>query len=329
LGLADCVELDRMVSPMNARFCPCGFHAFAAAIATAALLICEAGCKPATPNQVSASKVMQPHAETPAVAVVADTPVQAQSTPGSITAYGPLVAEQQADLAAQRDGRIAEVAAQIGDHVRAGQMLAQMDDSMLGTQYEAQKARVAAARAEVRAWKAEQESARADLRRADVLLKDQILSQENWEVSKYKVDETSAQVERYESEQAAAEADLNATHVALDQSRIVAPFSGVVGRVSARADQQVKQGEILFWVTAEAPLRVLFTVPESAMRRFSVGSALELTTPDCPGLRQSGHVLRASPVIDPASASIQVVGAVDHPSSLLKPGMSMQVRLAP
>jgi multidrug efflux pump subunit AcrA (membrane-fusion protein) len=46
-------------------------------------------------------------------------------------------------------------------------------------------------------------------------------------------------------------------------------------------------------------------------------------------LHQAGHILRLSPVIDPASASIQVVGAVDHPSALLKPGMSMQVRLAP
>jgi multidrug efflux pump subunit AcrA (membrane-fusion protein) len=34
-------------------------------------------------------------------------------------------------------------------------------------------------------------------------------------------------------------------------------------------------------------------------------------------------------VVDPASGSIQVVGAVVHPSKLLKPGMTMQVRLAP
>jgi membrane fusion protein (multidrug efflux system) len=117
--------------------------------------------------------------------------------------------------------------------------------------------------------------------------------------------------------------------VALDQSRIVAPFDGVMGRVSVRAEQQVKEGDILFWITAEAPLRVLFTVPESAVRWVSVGTALELTTPDYPGLRQQGHVLRLSPVIDPASASIQVIGALDHPSPLLKPGMSMQVRLVP
>lgn len=316
-----------MVSSMNAQFYFYRFSTLALVLGAAALLIGETGCKStATPSAVSASEATPAHADQPAAAASADAPSPASS--GPFTAYGPLVADQQADLAAQRDGRIVELGVQIGDRVQTGQVLARLDDRMLQANLAAQKARIAAAAAEVRNWKAEQESARADLRRADALLADHILSQENWEVSKYKVDETTAQVERYESEQAVAEADLNATQVALDQSRIVAPFNGVVGRVSARADQQVKQGDVLFWVTAEAPLRVLFTVPESAMRRFAVGSALELTTPDYPDLRQAGHVLRLSPVIDPASASIQVIGAVDRPSPLLKPGMSMQVRLA-
>jgi len=261
----------------------------------------------------------------------APAPAPAPNTPEakSFTTSGPLVAEQQADLSAGRDGRIVEIAVQIGDHVKAGQLMARLDDRMLQAACAAQKARIAAAQAEVRNWKAEQESARADLRRADALLKDHILSQENWEVSKYKVDETTAQVERYESEQAAAEAELNATQIQLDQSRIVAPFVGVVGRSSARPDQQVKAGDALFWITAEAPLHVLFTVPETLMASFTMGKPLELTTADYPGLQQKGRIFRVSPVVDPASGSVQVIGAVDHPSRLLKPGMTMQVRLAP
>jgi multidrug efflux pump subunit AcrA (membrane-fusion protein) len=65
------------------------------------------------------------------------------------------------------------------------------------------------------------------------------------------------------------------------------------------------------------------------MSAFSVGAALELTTLAYPGLRQSGRVSRVSPVVDPASGSVQVVGAMVNPSPKLKPGMSMQVRLAP
>jgi multidrug efflux pump subunit AcrA (membrane-fusion protein) len=65
------------------------------------------------------------------------------------------------------------------------------------------------------------------------------------------------------------------------------------------------------------------------MADFSSGRLLELTTPDYPALRQSGRIVRVSPVVDPASGSVQVIGEVVRPSPRLKPGMSMQVRLAP
>jgi multidrug efflux pump subunit AcrA (membrane-fusion protein) len=74
---------------------------------------------------------------------------------------------------------------------------------------------------------------------------------------------------------------------------------------------------------------VLFTVPETAMAAFSSGTTLDLATADYPNLRQTARILRVSPVVDPASGSVQVIAAVVRPSPLLKPGMSMQVRLAP
>lgn len=320
--------LDRVVNILNAPFRQGTFPGFATVIAVAAMLICEPGCKsPAAPGEVSASVAPQPRPAPAPAAPSADSP--APTGPGAFTAYGPLVAEQQADLAAQRDGLVTSVAVGIGDRVRAGQVLAQLDDSLLKTQHEAQEARVAATQAEVLDWQAEKLSEQADLRRADQLLQAKVISQDVWEHTKYKLDETNEEVDRSKSEEEVAEAELNTITLQLQQSRIVAPFAGVVGRVSVRASQQVKEGDSLFWVTAEAPLRVLFTAPESAMRELRAGSALDLSTPDYPGLHQAGHILRLSPVIDPASASIQVIGAVDHPSPLLKPGMSMQVRLAP
>jgi RND family efflux transporter MFP subunit len=269
----------------------------------------------------------------PTTAPSAARPIPAQTTaapesrPFSTT--GPLVAEQQADIAAERNGRIVQIAIQIGDHVEQGQLLASLDDRMLRSSVEAQRARIASARAQVSEWEAEESSARSDLRRADQMRADKIISEENWETAKYKVDETSAEVTRHRSEQAAAEAELNTANLQLEQSRIVAPFSGVVGRSSVRPAQEVKAGDVLFWITAQAPLRVLFTVPESVMASFTTGKSLDITTADFPGLHQPGRILRVSPVVDPASGSVQVIGAVNHPSPLLKPGMTMQVRLAP
>jgi RND family efflux transporter MFP subunit len=221
------------------------------------------------------------------------------------------------------------IGVQIGDHVRKDQVLAQLDDRALQAADDAQKARVTSLQAQVAEWQAEQKTEEADLRRADIMRKEKIRSEEDWEHVKYKLDETIEEVARYKADETVAEADLRSANLQLEQSRITAPFSGVVGRETVRIDQQVKKGDVLFWITAEAPLRVLFTVPEASMASFTAGAALELTTADYPGLRQPARVLRVSPVVDPASGSVQVIGAVVRPSPLLKPGMSMQVRLAP
>jgi RND family efflux transporter MFP subunit len=247
----------------------------------------------------------------------------------NFTTVGPLVVEQQADVVAERDGRVTSVSVEIGDHVRRGQVLALLDDRSLQAARAEKSARIDSLRAQVLTWEAEQKSNEADLRRADAMRAEKILDDEDWEHVQYKLTETRSQVARYRADVLAAEAELHAADVELSQSRLTAPFDGVVGRRSVHDAQAVKKGEALFWITAQAPLRILFTVPESAMAAFPRGAKLELTTTDYPHLKQPATVFRVSPVVDPASGSIEVIGSLDKASPLLKPGMSMQVKLSP
>ena len=303
--------------------------------AVATLILLGTGCD--SQPQAQAAGVSAPTTPAPA-AIHTPAPVSPPISPlvspidtadaRHFTTTGPLVAEQQADVAAERDGRIAQIAVEIGDHVHKGQLLALLDDRTLRAACDSQKARVASLHAQVAEWEAEQKSGESDLRRADIMRSEKIRSEEDWEHVKYKLDETIAEVARYRAEETAAQADLELAKLQLEQSRIVAPFAGVVGRSSVRSAQEVKKGDVLFWITAVAPLHILFTVPESAMGVFRAGAPLELTTADYPNLRQPARILRVSPVVDPASGSVQVIGLVNHASPLLKPGMSMQVRLA-
>lgn len=255
-------------------------------------------------------------------------PETKDADPAHFTTTGPLVAEQQADIASERDGRVARISVEIGDHVKQGQLLALLDSRAQQTAVESQTAKLNSLLAQVREWESEEKMDGADLRRADQMRADKILSEEGWEHVKYKLDEVTAEVARYRADVVAAEAELNAAKLQLEQCRIVAPFAGVVGRQSLRPAQEVKKGDVLFWITAEAPLRILFTVPESAMSAFPNGAPLVLTSPSYPDLHQPARVLRVSPAVDPASGSVQVIGALAHPSPLLKPGMSMQVAIA-
>ncbi len=302
----------------------------AIAITTAAIAFSCAGCdsRPvAADASASAAAASVPLPKAPPEA--RSTLIAEAADPKSFSTSGPLVAEQQADISAERNGRIVSIDVRIGDRVKKGQLLAQLDDRTLRSACESQRARKASAQAQLREWQSEQQTAESDLRRADAMRDAKIISEENWEHAKYRVDETIAEVARFREEATAADADLSTANLQLEQSHIVAPFAGVVGRSTVRPAQEVKPGDVLFWITAEAPLQVLFTVPETAMAAFTTGKPLDLTTADYPHLHQQGRIVRVSPVVDPASGSIQVIGGVVHPSPLLKPGMTMQVRLAP
>jgi RND family efflux transporter MFP subunit len=289
------------------------------ALLAAALLAvgCHQDPASAAPEPVMASSAPPP------------APAPASGEGRSFTTTGPLMVDQQADVVTERDGLVTQVSVDIGDHVRAGEVLALLDDRALQAERAAKAARIDSLRAQVQTWQAEQKSNEADLRRADAMRAEKILDDEDWEHVQYKLAETRTEVARYQAEVAAAEADLRAAEVELSQSRITAPFDGVVGRRSAHPAMEVKKGDVLFWITAQAPTRILFTVPESAMAYFPRGAKLELTTNDYPRLKQPAVVSRVSPVVDPASGSIEVVGKLERPSPLLKPGMSMQVKLSP
>jgi membrane fusion protein (multidrug efflux system) len=264
-------------------------------LAAIVALCCLAGCdqgSAAPPGPVLASSPAAPAADppsNPAAAAPAAAPATGEGR--AYTTVAPLIVERQADVVAERDGRITAVKVEIGDHVRRGEVLALLDDRALQAARAEEAAKISSLRAQRQTGEAERKSNEADLRQA--------------------------------------EAELRVANVALNQSRITAPFDGVVGRRSVREAQGVKNGDVLFWITAQAPLRIIFTVPESSMAFFSRGAKLELSTADYPHLKQQASVFRVSPVVDRASDSIEVIGNLEKPSPLLKPGMSMQVKLSP
>lgn len=335
MALANTMELDWLVISMSHktdppylwRNVPHGRPLVAALCAFFAALAC--GCSNdatiAVPRTVAAEGRSSTPSPTPVQQVVDS---KREVGPHEYSTMGPLVVDEQADVAAGRDGRVVRILVEMGQHVHEGQVLAELDDKTQRAELSGKEAKLASLHNQVKEWEAEEKSVEADLRRADKMRADKIVSEEEWEHVKYKLDEIRAEVARYQADEEEARSEIQAAEVQLALSQIRAPFAGVIGRRSVRDAQELKRGDVLFWLTAQRPLRVLFTVPEINMAGFVAGAPLELTTADFPSLHQAARILRVSPVVDPASGSLQVIGLVDSPSPLLKPGMSMQVRLA-
>ncbi|HEX6670531.1 MAG TPA: efflux RND transporter periplasmic adaptor subunit, partial [Gemmatimonadales bacterium] len=135
---------------------------------------------------------------------------------------------------------------------------------------------------------------------------------------------TQADSERVELEFREAELVLQKAQRDYDLTRIVAPFSGVVTSRTARVGRLVSAGDSLFRLTALAPVLAAVRVPEAAAFGIRIGA--EATVEGPRGERARARVVRASPVIDPASGTREVVlqlGAGDR----LPPGSGVTVRL--
>jgi RND family efflux transporter MFP subunit len=135
---------------------------------------------------------------------------------------------------------------------------------------------------------------------------------------------TAADSERVELEFREAELALQKAQRDHDLTRIVAPFAGVVTSRTARVGRLVAPGDSLFRLTAMAPVLASVRVPEASAFGVRVGSEGTIVGPR--GERARARVLRASPVIEPASGTrevvLQLVGG-----DRLPPGSAVTVQL--
>jgi RND family efflux transporter MFP subunit len=244
-----------------------------------------------------------------------------------VIASGPLVVENQVDVAAQREGVIASLQAEPGARVHSGDILSQMDDRQVTADLEAAKAHTRSVAADLHNWEAEAKVLDADLQRAQKLWDAGLITKEQFDHTKYKAESDHWDVERVRETLTNAEASERSLSLELEKTRIRAPFDGVVARRYVRLGQKVALGDRLFWVSGEGPLRLRFTLPEIFLGHVALGQQLELFSPDVPDERKQARVIELSPVVDPSSGTIDVLCQIIGPPQGLRPGMQASVRV--
>lgn len=190
---------------------------------------------------------------------------------------------------------ITAIHVEVGNRVRAGQLLASLESS---------DARLYVEAAEPRA-----EVAAANLRRIEQLRQTGAVSEVEYE---------DAVFEARSSQAALEQAQLN-----LSRTEIRAPFTGVVSRRYVRVGDVVDDETPLFRVTAMSPLRARLLVPESEVSDFPVGAPVEITGAD--GTTGTARVIIVGPTVDPGSGSREVIVELARVGDF-RPGASVTAR---
>jgi RND family efflux transporter MFP subunit len=244
------------------------------------------------------------------------------------TASGPIVVENQVDVSAQREGVVAQILVDAGTRVHKGDLLAKLDDRQILADLEAARAKTASTEADLNNWKAEAKVLEADFQRAKKMWEAKLIPEEQFEHARYKAEGDQWDVKRVEQLLLNAQDTQRSLALELEKTQITAPFDGIVARRYIRAGQSVVRGDRLMWVTATGPLRVRFTLPSKFVNQIKVGQPVAVTVADSNSTQEhAARIVQVSPVVDPASGTIEALAELTGSVADLRPGMQADVHL--
>lgn len=232
---------------------------------------------------------------------------------GSIEAQwsflGDVQALRQARLAAGASGEVRKVRVRVGDHVKAGDLLLEVDPSLAA-------ARVRAASASKEAGAAQLERARRDAERLTGAGPDIAAAAEIEQASSEKK-RAAAERERLRAAEAEARAQLG-------RHRVRAPFDGVIASRSVDPGDWVDPGIEVIELVDDQGVEVLTSVPPDVARFLSVGdkAVLELS-----GQRTTATIEGIVPALDAESRTMRLRLVPDEPTPWLLPGAAVDVIL--
>jgi len=216
---------------------------------------------------------------------------------------------------ARTNGYLKRWYADIGTHVKVGQLLAEIDTPEIDDQLQQ-------ARADLAIAKANFDLAQTTAERWQGLLKSNSVSRQ----------ETDEKLGDMQAKKAALEAArFNVARLEKLQSfnQIYAPYAGVVTTrntdVGALVDAGAAPAKELFHIASTDRMRVYVNVPQIYSRDAAPGVPAELTLAEFPDRRFKGTLVRTSRAIDAASRTLLAEISVDNPTGELLPGAYAQV----
>lgn len=232
-------------------------------------------------------------------AKVAVAPAVQADFPVVLAGIGSLEATRQVLVAAEVDGRVAQILFTPGEAVKAGQLLVQLND--------------APEQGELARLQAQSRNARALLDRTRRLVPLQAATREQ-------LDQALA-----DHEQAAA--DVRRVQALIDQKRIKAPFDGVLGVRRVNLGQFARAGDPLVSLTDASSLYANLTLPEQALGVLRVGQPVAVTVDAHAGREFLGKITTVEPQVDPGTRTVRVQALLANPDGALSAGMYAHGRI--
>lgn len=208
-------------------------------------------------------------------------------------ARGILLPDEEVDLTFETSGKITEISFTEGAFVQKGQLLAKINDAPL--------------QAELKKLKAQMPLAEDRVYRQKTLLEKDAISQETYQSVNTELEKLKADIELVESR--------------IDQTKLRAPFSGVIGlrqvSVGAYASPTVKISQL----TKISPLKLEFSMNENQVAQIKPGSKITFTVANDLNV-YSAELYAVESQLDPKTLTLKGRARYANSDGKLKPGLS-------
>jgi RND family efflux transporter MFP subunit len=225
---------------------------------------------------------------------------------------GMIYSRASPEIAAEVSGRVISVIADIGDVVDKGQVLARIDSEKYDLQLAQSKAEIA----RLSALLVNQE---LDLKRAEKLFKDNLVSAEM-------VDRARAEFNALSEQINAANAQLRNSERLIEETEIKAPIKTKVAAKYVDIGDFVQNGMIVYELVDTNNLRVALSFPEYQSLKLKKGLTVFLTTPTSRDQNVETIIKEIKPSVNSNNRSITAIVDFDNPGSWV-PGASTQARI--
>ncbi len=283
-------------------------------------------------------------------AITTDT-VRREAVSRTVSVSGTLAAENEVTVSSEVEGVVSRILADLGDRVRAGQVLVELDREKLQYNVDQQKAAVARSLArygatapgnlppidqtpDVKRAAAEREQARRGFDRAEELSKRKLVSQQALDDAEAMYRTKQAEYDSALQNARNMAADIDATNAAanlaerqLRDASIRAPFDGYVQQRIISLGELVKAQMPVMRIVRIDPLKVTAEIPEGLAPWVKGGQPVDLQVDAYPDRSFTGQVSRISPTVNQQTRAFPFEALVPNAEGLLKPGTFVRVKL--
>lgn len=258
---------------------------------------------------------------------------------------GDLQAMVESPIYARADGYLVKRNVDIGDHVKTGQIMAEIETPEMDQQIQQARATWSNSISTLKELEADLTLAKANLKLSQQTAQRWVVLEQRGAVSRQETDEKRADLEVKQAQMEAAQAKIvstrdlvNANEANLHRlqemkafAHVTAPFDGIVTARNVDIGTLINSGNggparAMFSVAQVGTMRIFVNVPQAFVGSIHDGGAAELRVQELPGQVFHATISHFTHEVDTTSRSMLAILRVPNPSGTLLPGMYAQVR---